>query len=396
MQMAVDVAGFTAAEADQLRRAMGSKRSPQRMERLRERFYRGMRELHGIEGELADRIYEKVYAFANFGFPESHSQSFASLVFYSAWFKLHHPAAFCAGLLNAQPMGFYSPQSLVADARRHGVVVHGPDINHSLAAATLERHGRSEPGPERHHADPSLMPDEYGMRVRLGLAAVRSIGDELAERIVAARVDGPYTSFLDLTGRVELTVPQAESLATAGALGSLGITRRQALWAAGAAAGERADRLPGTGATTAAPALHLPGMSELELAAADVWATGVSPGSYPTEFLRPRLDALGVVPAAGLLAVPDGSKVLVGGAVTHRQRPATAAGVTFINLEDETGMVNVVCSVGLWQRYRRVAQGASALLVRGRVQNAEGAVSVVAEYLQRMDLRVASRSRDFR
>ncbi|WP_216898647.1 error-prone DNA polymerase [Nocardia alni] len=400
MQMAVDVAGFTAAEADQLRRAMGSKRSPQRMERLRARFYRGMRELHGIEGELADRIYEKIYAFANFGFPESHSQSFASLVFYSAWFKLHHPAAFCAGLLNAQPMGFYSPQSLVADARRHGVVVHGPDINHSLAAATLERPGVRESGPEvaaeRNHVGPAFMADGYGVQVRLGLAAVRSIGDELAERIVAARVDGPYVSFLDLTGRVELTVPQAESLATAGALDSLGITRRQALWAAGAAAGERPGRLPGTGATTAAPALQLPGMGELELAAADVWATGVSPGSYPTEFLRPRLDALGVVPAAGLLAVPDGSKVLVGGAVTHRQRPATAAGVTFINLEDETGMVNVVCSVGLWQRYRRIAQGASALLVRGRVQNAEGAVSVVAEYLQRMDLRVASRSRDFR
>ncbi|RDI64392.1 error-prone DNA polymerase [Nocardia pseudobrasiliensis] len=373
MQMAVDVAGFSAAEADQLRRAMGSKRSTERMERLRERFYAGMRELHGITGEMADRIYEKVYAFANFGFPESHSQSFASLVFYSSWFKLYHPAAFCAGLLNAQPMGFYSPQSLVADARRHGVVVHGPDVNRSLAAATLE---------------------QRGTQVRLGLAAVRHIGDELAEKIVAARESGPFTSFLDLTGRVELTVPQAEALATAGALADLGLSRRQALWAAGAAAGERVDRLPGTGAATAAPAL--PGMGELELAAADVWATGVSPGSYPTEFLRPHLDSLGVIPAGRLRSVADGTKVLVGGAVTHRQRPATAAGVTFINLEDETGMVNVVCSVGLWQRYRRIAQSAPALLIRGRIQNAEGVVSVVAEHLQRMDLRMASKSRDFR
>ncbi|MFI1915176.1 error-prone DNA polymerase [Nocardia sp. NPDC020380] len=373
MQMAVDVAGFTAAEADQLRRAMGSKRSPEKMERLRDRFYQGMRDLHGITGEIADRIYEKVCAFANFGFPESHSQSFASLVFYSAWFKLHHPAAFCAGLLRAQPMGFYSPQSLVADARRHGVAVHGPDINHSLAEATLEG---------------------AGMQVRLGLAAVRHIGTELAEQIVTARAGGPYTSFLDLTGRVELTVPQAEALATAGALGSLGVTRRQALWAAGAAAGERPDRLPGTGAATAAPTL--PGMSELELAAADVWATGVSPGSYPTEFLRERLDALGVVPAARLLDIRDGARVLVGGAVTHRQRPATAGGVTFLNLEDETGMVNVVCSVGLWARYRRLAQSAPALLVRGRIQNAEGAVTIVAEHLQRMDLRITARSRDFR
>ncbi|RMI31780.1 error-prone DNA polymerase [Nocardia stercoris] len=373
MQMAVDVAGFSAAEADQLRRAMGSKRSPEKMERLRARFYAGMRELHGITGELADRIYEKVYAFANFGFPESHSQSFASLVFYSAWFKLHHPAAFCAGLLNAQPMGFYSPQSLVADARRHGVVVHGPDVNHSLADATLEA---------------------GGTEVRLGLGSVRRLGSEVAERIVAARAAGPYTSFLDVTGRVELSVAQAEALATGGALDSLGLSRRRALWAAGAAAGERSDRLPGTGAATAAPAL--PGMSELELAAADVWATGVSPGSYPTEFLRPRLDALGVVPADRLLSLPDGSKVLVGGAVTHRQRPATAAGVTFLNLEDETGMVNVVCSVGLWQRYRRLVQGASALLIRGRLQNAEGAASVVAEHVQRMDLRVTTPSRDFR
>ncbi|MGX1775044.1 error-prone DNA polymerase [Nocardia brasiliensis] len=373
MQMAVDVAGFTATEADQLRRAMGSKRSPERMQRLKARLYQGMRELHGIEGEIADRIYEKLYAFANFGFPESHSQSFASIVFYSAWFKLHYPAAFCAGLLRAQPMGFYSPQSLVADARRHGVVVHGPDINASRAEPTLECRGTE---------------------IRLGLAAVRHIGSDLAEKIVAARGPRPYTSFLDLTGRVELTVAQAESLATAGALGSLGSSRRAALWAAGAAAGERPDRLPGTGAATTAPAL--PGMSDLELAAADVWATGVSPGSYPTEFLRPRLDALGVVPAADLLTVPDGSRVLVGGAVTHRQRPATAGGVTFMNLEDETGMVNVVCSVGLWTRYRRLAQSAPALLIRGRVQNAEGAVTVVAEHLRRLELRVDSKSRDFR
>ncbi|MBF6225770.1 error-prone DNA polymerase [Nocardia abscessus] len=373
MQMAVDVAGFTAVEADQLRRAMGSKRSPERMERLKDRLYQGMRERHGITGEVADRIYEKLYAFANFGFPESHSQSFASIVYYSSWFKLHHPAAFCAGLLRAQPMGFYSPQSLVADARRHGVAVHGPDVNASRAEATLEAEGTE---------------------VRLGLAAVRQIGEDLAERIVAARGERPYTSFLDLTGRVELTVAQAESLATAGALGSLGVTRREALWAAGAAAGERPDRLPGTGAATTAPTL--PGMSDLETAAADVWATGVSPGSYPTQFLRPRLDALGVLPASSLLQVPDGSRVLVGGAVTHRQRPATAEGITFLNLEDETGMVNIVCSLGLWRRYRSLAQGAAALLIRGRVQNAEGVVSVVAEHLQRMDLRMVSKSRDFR
>ena len=137
-------------------------------------------------------------------------------------------------------------------------------------------------------------------------------------------------------------------------------------------------------------------MTDLDLASADVWATGVSPNSYPTQFFRDRLESLGVVPANRLLQIPDGDRVLVGGAVTHRQRPATAGGVTFINLEDETGMVNVVCSVGLWAKYRKLAITAPALLIRGKVQNAEGAVTVVADHLQLMDLRVASRSRDFR
>lgn len=372
MQLAVDCAGFSAAEADQLRRAMGSKRSTEKMKRLRSRFYEGMRERHGITGDVADRIYEKLEAFANFGFPESHSLSFASLVFYSSWFKLHHPAVFCAALLRAQPMGFYSPQSLVADARRHGVLVHGPDVNASLAHATLENRG---------------------LEVRLGLGAVRHIGDELAERIVEDRSHGAFTSLVDLAGRVQLSVPQTEALATAGALGCFGVTRREALWAAGAAASERPDRLPGVGSSSHVPSL--PGMTHLELTAADVWATGVSPGSHPVQFLRERLDELGVVPANRLLSVPDGTRVLVAGAVTHRQRPATAQGVTFMNLEDETGMVNVMCSRGVWARHRKLAQTASALVIRGIVQNATGAVTIVADRLGPIDLRVKSKSRDF-
>ncbi|MGE0783326.1 error-prone DNA polymerase [Mycolicibacterium sp.] len=374
MQLAVDCAGFSAAEADQLRRAMGSKRSTEKMRRLRGRFFDGMAELHGITGQVAERIYEKLEAFANFGFPESHSLSFASLVFYSSWFKLHHPAAFCAALLRAQPMGFYSPQTLVADARRHGVLVHGPDVNASLPHATLEN---------------------QGLEVRLGLASVRHIGDELAERLVEERnAQGPFTSLLDLTDRLQLTVPQTEALATAGALGCFGISRREGLWAAGAAASQRPDRLPGVGSSSHVPSL--PGMTELELAAADVWATGVSPDSYPTQFLREDLDALGVVPADQLLSVPDGTRVLIAGAVTHRQRPATAQGVTFMNLEDETGMVNVLCSPGVWSRHRRLAQSASALVVRGIVQNATGAVTVIADRMGKLSMRVASKSRDFR
>lgn len=374
MTLAVDCAGFTAGEADQLRRAMGSKRSPERMRRLRDRFYSGMAECHGITGDVADRIYEKLEAFANYGFPESHAMSFASLVFYSAWFKLHYPAAFCAALLRAQPMGFYSPQSLVADARRHGVVVHRPDVNASLAHATLA---------------------EAGTQVRLGLGAVRGIGTELAERLVADReAHGPFASMLDLTARVQLSVPQVEALATAGAFAGFGVSRREALWTAGSAAGQRPDRLPGVGVATHTPAL--PGMSEIELSAADVWATGVSCDSFPTQFLRADLDALGVIPAVRLTTVPDGTRVRVAGAVTHRQRPATARGVTFVNLEDETGMVNVLCTPEVWRRHRRLAQTATALLIRGRVQNASGAVTVLAERLGPLELTVSSRSRDFR
>jgi error-prone DNA polymerase len=374
MQLAVDCAGFSGAEADQLRRAMGSKRSTERMQRLRGRFFDGMRRMHGADDEVIDRVYEKLEAFANFGFPESHSLSFASLVFYSSWFKLHHPAAFCAALLRAQPMGFYSPQSLVADARRHGVTVHGPCVAASLVHATLEN---------------------SGTEVRLGLGGVRHIGDDLAEKLVEERnANGPFDSLLDLTTRVQLSVPQTEALATAGALRCFGMSRREALWAAGAAATQRPDRLPGVGSSSHIPSL--PGMSEVELAAADVWATGISPDSYPTQFLRSDLDEMGVVPAAELLSVPDGDRVLVAGAVTHRQRPGTAQGVTFINLEDETGMVNVLCTPGLWARHRKVAQTSSALLIRGQVQNASGAITVMAERIAKLTLKIGSKSRDFR
>src|SRR3984893_8131330 len=374
MQLAVDVAGFTPAEADRLRQAMSAKRAPERIERLRGRFFDGMRRMHGADDEVIDRVYEKLEAFANFGFPESHSLSFASLVFYSSWFKLHHPAAFCAALLRAQPMGFYSPQSLVADARRHGVTVHGPCVAASLVHATLEN---------------------SGTEVRLGLGSVRHIGDDLGEKLVEERkANGPFSSLLDMTTRVQLSVPQTEALATAGALRCFGMSRREALWAAGAAATQRPERLPGVGSSSHIPSL--PGMSEVELAAADVWATGISPDSYPTQFLRSDLDEMGVVPAAELLSVPDGDRVLVAGAVTHRQRPATAQGVTFINLEDETGMVNVLCSPGVWARHRRLAQSASALLIRGQVQNASGAVTVVADRMGKLNMAVNSRSRDFR
>jgi error-prone DNA polymerase len=380
MQIAVDVAGFSPSDADELRRAMGSKRSEEKMENLRPRFFAGMAD-RGVPPEVAKTIFQKMLAFSNFGFPESHSISFASLVYASSWFKLYHPAAFCAALLNAQPMGFYSPQSLVADARRHGVRAFGPDVNLGAAAATLEPH-------------------EGALAVRTGLKEIRTIGTELAEQIEAGR---PYADLADLARRVRLTAPQAEALATAGAFGCFGIDRRAALWAAGVVAGVRPEHLPGAAVGLEAPTL--PGMTDVEETVADVWATGVSPDSHPMQHLRERLDGLGAVridrldPLGGDPHDPDRppTRVLVGGLVTHRQRPATAKGVTFVNLEDESGMLNVTCSEGLWARYRSVALGSAALLVRGRLERSpEGVLNLLADRLQRLPLKVAVRSRDFR
>jgi len=375
MQMAIDVAGCSPAEADEIRRAMGSKRSAERMERLRARIYAGMAE-RGITGEVAEEIFDKLAAFANFGFAESHSISFAYLVYASAWLKLHYPAAFCAALLNAQPMGFYSPQSLVADARRHGVVVRGPDINASAAPAVLE--------PATDRAGPPFA-------VRMGLSSVRNLGAEAAERIAAGQ---PYTHMADLVRRTDLSTAQVEALATAGAFGCLGLDRRAALWAAGAAAQARADRLDGLLMGVDAP--PLPEMTPVEQAMADLWATSVSPDSYPTQFARSHLDALGVVPAAQLAGRENGRRVLVGGVVTHRQRPATASGITFLNLEDETGLVNIVCHKGVWSRYRRVARESPALLIRGRLERTDGVTNIIAEQIGRLDLSIRTISRDFR
>jgi error-prone DNA polymerase len=384
MQMAIDIAGFTASEADQLRQAMGSKRSRERMERLRARLYDGMAE-RGIVGETADRIWDKLSAFANFGFPESHSVSFAYLVYSSSWIKLHYPAAFCAALLNAQPMGFYSPHSLVQDARRHGVEVRTPDLNASLATATLE--ATDDPG---------------APAVRLGLASVRSVGTDLAERIADERIArGPYRSMEDCKRRVHPPLDALEALATAGAFGCFDrpdgavLGRREALWGAGAVAQTDDEHLAGIVTGVIAPTL--PGMDDRATAVADLWATGVAPDGHPTVFEREHLDARGVITADRLPEHEHQSKVLVAGVVTHRQRPATAGGTTFINLEDETGLMNVVVSVGCWLRYRTAARTAAALLVRGRLERNGDVVNVVAERIEPLPLgAAATRSRDFR
>jgi error-prone DNA polymerase len=382
MQMAIDVAGFTPAEADQLRQAMGSKRSRARMEKLRSRLFEGMAE-RGITGEIAEELFLKMSAFANYGFPESHSVSFAYLVYASSWIKYHEPAAFCAALLNAQPMGFWSPHSLVQDARRHGVVTRTPDLNASNAVATLE-------------PDPV---SKTGQAVRLGLGAVRGIGSTLAEEIGAERSEhGPYRTVEDLARRVPaLDLAQLEAMATAGMFTEcFGIDRREALWTVGAVSQSRPDRLAGM--VTGASAPRLPGMDPVETAVADLWATGVAPTGHPTQFLRAQLDQMGVTTSAGLWEREPKTKVLVAGVVTHRQRPMTAQGTTFMNLEDETGLMNIVCSKGCWARYRRTAREAPALLIRGVLERHEGVINIVAEKLTplRLPSNSVTTSRDFR
>jgi error-prone DNA polymerase len=418
MAMAVALGDCSRDDADLLRRAMGSKRGVERIESIKQTLYAGMAR-RGLVGEVADAIYVKILSFANFGFAESHALSFALLVYASSWFKLHYPAAFLAGLLRNQPMGFYSPQSLVADARRHGVDVRRPDLQSSGAQADLELvapGGASgatgldaclQPQFERTEwraeaPDPTLTHRRDGRHaVRLGLDAVRGIGADVARRIVAARAHAPFADVTDVSRRAALTTTQLEALATAGAFDSFGLDRRAALWVAGAA--ERSDHLAGSTPAPAPP--PLPAMTEVELTLADLWATRISPERHPVEHLRDQLARAGIKSVGDLQHCEPNRRVHVAGLVTHRQRPGTAGGTTFLNLEDETGMLNVVCSVGVMRAHRNAARNRVAVVVRGILEREEGAVNLVADRVEGIDevvpgagavLQARASSRDFR
>lgn len=437
MRVAVDAAGFSPAEADSLRRAMGFKRSNAAMQRLRDRFAEGCRTLHGMDQRTIDALWSKIIAFASYGFPESHAQSFASIVYFSAWMKRYFPAEFTAALLRAQPMGFYSPQSLVADARRHGVTILPVDVNHSDVHATASPGQRrfSQDGGQRNPATLSAHPRTSGSHpctpigdpstsstdpstprhtsvppkpgtpahlppwattltpgaLRLGLGSIKGLGAKAAQRIVdARREDGPFTTMADIARRAGINASQMEALAQAGALESLGVDRRQGLWASGVAATEQASMLPGL---SDLPMPSLPGMTAFELAAADIATTGISATEHPVALLRATLTGAGVCACADLARVEDSTRQRVGGAITHRQRPMTAGGVVFLGLEDETGVTNILCSEGVWARYGRLAKTARMVVVRGIVQNASGAVTVIADRIDHMDmfLRAAER-----
>jgi error-prone DNA polymerase len=412
MQMAMAVGECSGEDADLLRRAMGSKRGKEKIEKLRDKLYAGMAS-NGITGELADGIYARIQAFANFGFAESHSLSFALLVYASSWIKLHYPAAFLAGLLRSQPMGFYSPASLTADARRHGVEVRRPDLNRSGATEVLEPLREGSGGTTgldsclaRVHPPPGAFdrdaPDESAAHrrdgafaVRLGLAGVTGIGLDTAKRIVAERErGGPYRELPELVRRTGITQTHLEALATAGAFECLGLSRREAIWLAGSAAQDRPEYLPHTVTAVQPPLFADP--TSYEQLAADLWATGVSTTDHPLAHYREALDARGVLPSARLRTHETGRRIEVAGLVTHRQRPATASGVTFLNLEDEHGLVNVICSIGVWNRYRRIVRDSPALIARGILERSpEGVANLLADAFEDLRVGVRHASRDF-
>ena len=415
MQMATTVGNCTAADADLLRRAMGSKRGMERIDSLRTKLFEGMA-AHGIDDDTAQDIYARIESFANFGFAESHALSFAGLVYTSAWLKLHYPAVFLAALLRSQPMGFYSSATLVADARRHGVVTRRPDVARSSVGADLELldscheglggegletgmddclhdHDESEIGAfDPNHDDGDHRRDTH-FAVRLGLSDVSGISTETATRIVEERERGFFTSLDDLARRVDLSSEEVEALALAGAFDDLVGSRRGALWQIGQINGVAPGQLDVQVATQ--PPL-LPELTQMELLGDDLRATGISTDDHPIRHMRDALNRRGVVRVDQLDGVESGQRIEVAGVVTHRQRPGTAGGVTFLNLEDETGLLNVLVAPMAWRHYRRVARTLRALVVRGILERGdEGVMSLQADRLEALDLSVPTRSRDF-
>jgi len=354
LRMAMATAGFTGGEAEELRRAFGFKRRKQAMDEVEKKLRAGMAE-QGISGEAAEAIIRSITAFALYGFPESHAASFALLAYASTYLKAHHPAAFYAALLNNQPMGFYHPATIVGDAARHGQTIHPADVNHSDWLCAIEADGT----------------------VRLGLRYVRGLREEAGRRIERLR---PFASADDLVRRAGLHHDELTRLAELGALGSLGLERRAALWEielAARPAGALYEGIPGPPSPS-----PLPSMTAEEALVADCEGTGLPLGPHPMVFHRERLERLRVARAIELPGLKDGRAVRVAGAVVVRQRPGTAKGFVFLNLEDETGLVNVVVPPPLFHRYRLVLVQEPFLYVEGTLEHRDDVISVRAGRIQ--------------
>jgi error-prone DNA polymerase len=380
MQIAIVAAGFSPGEADALRRAMGAWKRTGGLDPFRERLLEGMR-ARGYSPDFAQRIYQQMLGFGEYGFPESHSLSFALLVYDSAWLKCHEPAAFTCALLNSQPMGFYAPAQLVRDARAHGVEVRAVDACVSAWDATLERRADGEPA------------------LRLGLRLVKSLSQAGAERLIAARTLRPFASVEDLAARSVLDRGDLEALAAAGALAALSGNRHLAFWEV--AGTERPLPLAPTDARPASalegrPLLSAP--TEGQAIAADYASLGLTLGRHPLALLRERLRAAALVSAAELMAAGNGARVRTAGIVLMRQRPATASGVTFLTLEDESGQVNVIVWERIGREQRRALIESRLLEVHGELQHQEGVTHLIAHRLidrSRLLGELTTRSRDF-
>lgn len=359
MQIAMVAAGFSAGEADRLRRAMAAWKRKGGLEIFEDKLMSGMAE-RGYTTEFAASIVGQIRGFAEYGFPESHAASFALLAYASSWLKCHEPAAFLCALLNSQPMGFYSSSQLVQDARRHGVDVRPVDVMVSGWEATLEDAGGKQPA------------------VRLGLNNVRGLKQDAGCRIEEARMVAPFSGVDDLALRAQLDAPDLKTLASANALCSLTGHRRQAMWqAAGGAPAKGLLRE----AIIEEDAIELPAMSDAQEVLADYRHLGLTLGQHPLTFLRKRLHAQRFMPAA-VLNLYDNARLARGaGIVTVRQRPSTANGVVFITLEDETGNVNVIVWPALVERQRREVMGAQLLGVYGQWQTAHNVRHLVAQRL---------------
>jgi len=389
MQLAILAADFTPGEADQLRRAMAAWKRKGGLGPFHERLV-GRMVAKGYTLDYAERIFQQIQGFGEYGFPESHAASFALLVYVSAWLKCHHPDAFLAALLNSQPMGFYAPAQLVRDAREHGVAVLPVDVHRSVWDSVLEGDGPGWPAPPDVFASP-LQP------VRLGLGRIAGLQQDAAERIVAARAQGPFRSAEDLARRAQLDAHQLALLARADALQPLAGHRHQAAWAA-AGVDTRATPLLRATRTQEAPApLAAPDAAATVLA--DYRATGLSLTQHPVALLRAQLAAFKVQPATVLRGYPDGRLARASGLVTHRQRPGTAKGVVFVTLEDETGSVNIIVWPAVAEAQRRALLASTLLTVYG-IWQCQGEVRhLVARQLvdhSALLQGLAPRSRNFR
>jgi error-prone DNA polymerase len=359
MQIAMAAADFSAGESDQLRRSMAAWKRKGGVHVFYERLVGGMRK-NGYTEEFAEALFKQIEGFGEYGFPESHAASFALLVYVSCWLKCHEPACFLAALLNSQPMGFYGPSQLVQDAQRHGVQVRAVDVSHSDWDCTLEpptvlHQARADP-----HAKPSSGPAQPA--VRLGLRLVSGLSEAVAQRIAAARAVAPFASTQELALRCALDAGDLKALASADALLSLSGHRRQQVWDASAL--RPAPPLLRGVLVLEAP-LELPHAHEGEEVVFDYAATGLSLRSHPVALLRAQLVPQRLLSAAQLRDLPSGRLVRACGIVTMRQQPATAKGVVFVTLEDETGSVNVIVWKAVKDQFRDALYRARLLAVYG-------------------------------